>query len=125
MGTKLPFLPFATEEENKLFAECVLRSDFPTMNDEDEAAVSWCKFVDGVTIFPKLPVHIRVHRDSFERNQRVKDCVRKARKGKELLNELLAGNVGEMSRHFSDMSCPPLIWAIYPQFRVIFRRMSL
>ena len=29
MGINLPFLPFTTEEENKLFAACVLRNDFP------------------------------------------------------------------------------------------------
>ena len=88
MGTKLPFLPFATEEENQLFAECVLRNDFPSMEDDNDAAIAWCKFVDGVNIFPKLPVHVRIHRDAFERNQRVKDCVRKAREGKEILDEL-------------------------------------
>ena len=86
MGTQLPFLPFTTVEENKQFAQCVLSNDFPT--DEDEAAIAWCKFVDGVNIFPKLPVHIRIHREAFQRNQRVKNCVEKAKAGKDMLDKL-------------------------------------
>ena len=87
MGTVLPFLPFITDEENKQFAECVLRNDFP-IDDEDKAAIEWCKYVDGVKIFPKLPVHIRIHCDEFERNQRVRNCVERAREGQEVLEEL-------------------------------------
>ena len=83
----MPFLPFANEEENRSFAECVLRNDFP-IDDEEKAAVAWCKFVDGVKIFPKLPVHIRIHKEAFERNQRVKSCVDNAREGTEILDEL-------------------------------------
>ena len=56
MGTDLPFLPFATKEENKTFAGCVLRNDFPDMEDDESAAIAWCQFVDGVNIFPNLPV---------------------------------------------------------------------
>jgi hypothetical protein len=87
MGIPLPFLPFSSKEENILFAELALNNDFP-MDNADEAAVVWCKYVDGVNIFPKLPVHIRTHKESFERNQRVKDCVERARSGQEKLDEL-------------------------------------
>ena len=86
MGTPFPFLPFVTEEENRLFAECVLSNDFPA--DEDDAAISWCKYVDGVRILPRFPVHIRIHKATFERNQRVKNCVEKAREGRKILDEL-------------------------------------
>ena len=64
----------------------MLRNDFPI--DENEAAIAWCKFVDGVNIFPKLPVHIRFHKESFERNQRVRACVERAKSGQDKLNEL-------------------------------------
>ena len=63
-----------------------MSNDFPT--DEDEAAIAWCKFVDGVNIFPKLPVHIRIHREAFQRNQGVKNCVEKAKAGKDMLDKL-------------------------------------
>ena len=88
MNTKLPLLPFITEEENKLFADCVLNSNFPT--DDNEAAIAWCKFVDGIKIWPKLGVHMRLHREEFQRNQRVRDCVERAKAGKEKLDELFS-----------------------------------
>ena len=87
MGIPLPFLPFSTKEENIAFATCALRADFP-MDDPEAAAIEWCKLVDGVDIFPKLPVHIRIHRESFQRNQRIKNCIEFARSGQEKLNEL-------------------------------------
>ena len=87
MNIDLPFLPFSTKEENIAFAECALRNDFP-MDDPEAAAIEWCKLVDGVNIFPKLPVHIRIHKESFQRNQRVKDCVEMARSGRPKLTEL-------------------------------------
>ena len=58
------------------------------MDDPEAAAVEWCKLVNGVDIFPKLPVHIRVHKESFQRNQRIKNCIEIARSGQEKLNEL-------------------------------------
>ncbi len=84
----MPFLPFATVDENKQFAECVLSNDFPPMLNEEMASIKWCKYVDGVKIFPKLPVHIRLHCEVFERNRHVKECVRQAKQGQDLLNEL-------------------------------------
>ena len=87
MGVKLPFLPFITEEENIQFAECALDDTFPFQNDL-EAAIAWCKYVDGVNIFPKLPVYIQMHRDQFERNQRVRDSVTRAAKGQSALDRL-------------------------------------
>ena len=88
MGINLPFLPFTTEEENILFAACVLRNDFPA--DDDGAVLAWIKHVDGVNIFPKLQVHWRIHKKSFERNQRVRSCTKEAKSGKEKLDELNA-----------------------------------
>jgi hypothetical protein len=70
------------------FAECVLNNDFPPMSNEEMAAIEWCKFVDGVKIFPKLSVHIYLHREVFERNQHVKECARRAKQGQDHLNEL-------------------------------------
>ena len=34
--------------------------------------LQWCKHVNGTTIFPKLPVHIRTYYEKWERNNRVK-----------------------------------------------------
>eukprot|EP00956_Cyclotella_meneghiniana_P003609 scaffold4428_cov57-Cyclotella_meneghiniana.AAC.1 len=87
IGTPLPFLPFSTKEENIAFAQCALSNDFP-MDNPEAAAIQWCKLVNGVDIFPKLPVHIRIHKESFQKNQRIRDCVELARSGQEKLNEL-------------------------------------
>ena len=40
-------------------------------------AIGFCPFVDGTGIFPKLPTHMRTHKDQWERNQRVKESVRR------------------------------------------------
>jgi len=86
MGIDLPFLPFDTREERKKFAQCILSPDFP--KSDDAAAIAWCKFVDDVNIFPKLPVHIRTYREKFQRNERVRQSVENAREGNEKLAEL-------------------------------------
>ena len=87
VGVKLPFLPFITDEENVLYAQCVLDCDFP-LGDDEKAAIAWCKKVDGVKIMPKLPVHMRTHREAFKRNQRVRDSVTQAEKGQSALDKL-------------------------------------
>ena len=51
----IPFLPMATIEEYVAYNEYAVNG-MPT--DEEEAAVGWCKYVDGINIFPKLPVHL-------------------------------------------------------------------
>ncbi|EJK59339.1 hypothetical protein THAOC_20455 [Thalassiosira oceanica] len=85
MGTKLPLLPFTTVEEKKLF------TDFASQNkhrDDRWLALEWCNSVDGVNIFPKLPVHIRVYRKKWEKNRRVANCVRSAKDKSITLREL-------------------------------------
>ncbi|EJK52264.1 hypothetical protein THAOC_28487 [Thalassiosira oceanica] len=87
VGAKLPFLPFISDEENVLYAHCVLDGNFP-LHDDEKAAIAWCKHVDGVKIMPKLPVHMRTHREAFKRNQRVRDSVTRAEKGQSALDKL-------------------------------------
>ena len=85
MGTELPFLPVHGEEEQKLFSRLVIEP--PTLNDE-QLAMEWCRYVEGIYVFPKLPVHLRNYRDKWERNRRVRDAVRDAKEGNDLLKEL-------------------------------------
>ena len=87
VGVKLPFLPFISDEENVLYAQCVLDSDF-RLDDDEKAAIAWCRHVDGVKIMPKLPVHMRTHREAFKRNQRVRGSVASAAKGQSALDRL-------------------------------------
>ena len=74
MGTELPFLPVHGEEEQKLFSRLVIEP--PTLNDE-QLAMEWCRYVEGIYVFPKLPAHLRNYRDKWERNRnrQVRDAV--------------------------------------------------
>lgn len=85
MNIDLPFLPFTSVEEYRAYNEFVV-DGMPL--DEEQAAVEWCSRVDGVNIYPKLPVHIRTYRERWERNQRVRDAVKRAKTGSEKLKEL-------------------------------------
>jgi len=51
-------------------------------------AIEWCKKVDAVNIFPKLPVYLRTHYSKWQRNQRVRDAVDRAALGEARLREI-------------------------------------
>ena len=74
MGTKAPLLPVHGEKECALFAQLIRtsRSDL----DMDKMAIEWCSKVDGINIFPKLPVYLRIHFASWTHNQQVKETVK-------------------------------------------------
>jgi hypothetical protein len=74
-GTKLPFLPVHWPEEKKLFSRLALQQSGNF--DGDEMALTWVEYVDGITIFPKTPAQLRVHRKRFETNRRIRDAVKR------------------------------------------------
>ena len=86
MGIKLPFLTFWGEEESKQFANYVLIKAAPII--DKTAAVDWCRFIDGKTIYSKLLSQICIYVTKFDRNRRVKECVSRAKTGIELPEEL-------------------------------------
>ena len=59
-GVKLSFVPFCSAKENIQFTKCVLDNDFLHM-DNEQAAIAFGKYVNGVKIMPKLPVHLGTH----------------------------------------------------------------
>ena len=85
-GTSLPFLPVYGDHEYRAFADLLLR--MPDVTDYDAMAIKWCEMVDGVHIWPKLPVYLRTYHRRFRQNQRVRDAVRKAKTGEEKLKAL-------------------------------------
>jgi len=89
MGTKLPLLPVAGKEECQLFERLVVTAPQEPINFE-QMAIEWCKEVDAVNIFPKLPVYLRTHYSKWQQNQRVCDAVAKAAPGEARLRELNA-----------------------------------
>jgi hypothetical protein len=51
-------------------------------------AIEWCKNVNGTTVFPKLPVYLRMHYKRWERNQRVINAVKSSKTELQLLQEV-------------------------------------
>ena len=82
MGTPAPLLPVHGEAECRLFDDIVRTTG---SLDFDQMALDWSQKVNGVTIFPKLPVYLRTHYAAWQRSQRVKEAVRTAAAGAEVL----------------------------------------
>ena len=87
MGTTLPLLPVHGKAEYQLFARLSLRQPPGPLNFE-AMAVEWCTYVDGITIFPKLPVYLRTYRTTWERNGRVRDAITRVARGTTALRAL-------------------------------------
>jgi hypothetical protein len=126
MGTPLPLLPVVHEQESKAYASFVLNRK--EGDDFETAAEDWMEYVNGVDVMPKLPSHLRTYDESFSRNTRVKESVRKAKNGSKKLEELnekiSPANVDDGSR-WSEPQIPkpmpePPAQALHKlQFRII------
>lgn len=78
MGVPLPFLPFSGKAECQLFAKLMLVHEGTL--DDVKFALEWCKHVDPEqNIHAKLPCHIRVQAAKFDRNQRIRATMEKAK----------------------------------------------
>lgn len=88
MELPLPLLPLCHPEASAKFAQ-VVRNYLPNP-DFHKMAVDWCKYVNGDTIMPALPAHLRLHFTKWQRNERVRDAVRAAKAGIDVLNALNA-----------------------------------
>ena len=63
MRVDLPFLP-VDDAEHKLFSTMMLKHK----EDWDAMALDWCQYVDGKSIFPKLPVYLRTYHSTWTSN---------------------------------------------------------
>jgi hypothetical protein len=90
MKVKLPILPVHGEAENKLFSKLVINKQGI---DFDQMSIEWCKHVDGVAVFPKLPVYLRQHHTAWLRNARTRDMVKAAAPGLAALQKVLGADV--------------------------------
>jgi hypothetical protein len=84
MGVQLLFLPVLAKEEMILFVDLILKATGGF--DADAMALLWCAYVDGVTIFPKLPVYIREYHGIYLKNGRVIDAVKAMKSDMALLD---------------------------------------
>jgi hypothetical protein len=108
MQTKLPLLPVHGEDENKLFSRLVL-SQQTSKIDFDAIALDWCKLVDGVTVFPKLPVYLSMHHTAWSRNQRVRDAVRAVAQGVAALAALNTRTAPSLNLDRSPQAAAPAV----------------
>jgi hypothetical protein len=90
MKVKLPILPVHGEAENKLFSKLVINKQGI---DFDQMSIEWCKHVDGVAVFPKLPVYLRQHHTAWLHNARTRDMVKAAAPGLAALQKVLGADV--------------------------------
>ena len=80
-GLYVPFVPVSSKEEMRLFNTLALRlidANGATI-DFDAMTLEWCNHVDGVTIFPKLPVYLRTYWPIFQHNSHVRLATTKVR----------------------------------------------
>ena len=103
MGTIAPFLPVHGEQECRLF-DSLIRTTCNDLN-MDKMAIEWCTHVDGVDIFPKLPVYLRTHYSSWIHSENVRQAVRRAASGDaalKMLNEATLRQLVTVSSHTTD-----------------------
>jgi hypothetical protein len=86
MLTKLPFLPVVHREERKLFIQMLICQQGTL--EFDKMAIDWCKHVDGINIFSKLPVYLQRHFSKYLHSQQVRDAVANATTGEAKLRQL-------------------------------------
>ena len=67
-GVQVPFMPVHGECEMKLFTRLIANST-DAKPDLEQMALNWVKHVDGVDVFPKLPVYLRTYYTTWTRNQ--------------------------------------------------------
>ena len=94
MGTIAPFLPVYGEKECRLF-DSLIRTTCNDLN-MDKMAIEWCTHVDGVDIFPKLPVYLRTHYSSWIHSENVRQAVKSAAKGDAALKMLNDATLREL-----------------------------
>ena len=51
-------------------------------------AIQWCRRVDGVSIFPKLPVYLRTYETEWKRNRAAREAATKAAEGVKTLTRV-------------------------------------
>jgi hypothetical protein len=88
MHTPAPLLPVHGEDECKLFVRMINNTVAGQAGDYEQMAVDWCAAVDGVKIFPKLPVYLRTHHARWQRNERVRRAVERAAPGEVVLAQI-------------------------------------
>lgn len=81
----VPTLPVATKAERVLFSRLMAQHT----DDFEAMASAWSKHVDAVSIFPKIPVQLRLYCKHWQKSKKVKDAVKEKAYGIAKLHEIL------------------------------------
>ena len=111
-GVPIPFLPVHTVAEKKKYNSLLLehlRGRNSSVADFDELALIWCDHVDGINIFPKLPVYLKTYQDTFIHNQNVRLAVQSARESAKLLSDLNKESARYVPAALPVLPRPPII----------------
>ncbi|KAG7351802.1 hypothetical protein IV203_007850 [Nitzschia inconspicua] len=82
---------FMRRVEYRLFSQLML-NDLQKF-DENRMSHLWIAHVNGLGIFPKLPVQLKKYHQHWERNRRIQDAMERAKSEIELMNSYLAKKV--------------------------------
>ena len=75
-GTILPFVPVCGLDECLHFSTNVNAYMQGSTFNAELMALDWCTNSDGLTLFPKLPVHMRLHMEKWKRGERAASHLR-------------------------------------------------
>jgi len=101
----VPFLPVSGTAEMKLFTDLLSRNT-TSKPDFERMAIQWCSYVDGKTIFPKLPVYLRTYYTSWEHNNAVRASAKLAEGGAKVL--IKVNNLTNKAPAASPPGAPPV-----------------
>ena len=124
MGTRdkplpVPFLPVYGPVEYAVFDRMMLvQSKGPT--DFEKMALEWCDHVDGVKVFPKLPVYLRTWYNKWQHNQQVRETVGRCVSGRGRLREINSASTDttEMTHPLPVSSGNPPVCLTHTEVRV-------
>ncbi|KAG7371052.1 hypothetical protein IV203_019622 [Nitzschia inconspicua] len=91
-GVKLPFLPVNGKDEFRVFSRIMFRADFARF-DSEQMAHLWMEYVNGYTVYPKLPLQLREYHKAGERNKRIKRAEERMKTDSEMLKSFLESKV--------------------------------
>ena len=98
----LPFLPIDSSAEKQLFSKVLLEATNGESPDFHELALAFNKRADGVTIFPTLPVYLRLYHTKWKHHKRMADVM-----------QHLGDPLAELRRRLQE-SADQLSWAQLP-----------
>jgi len=102
MKLTVPFLPLHSVAEKRLFSMLLLEVGNTEVPDFKTLALEFTKRADGVTIFPTLPVYLRLYHTKWKHSKRIEDAMQR-----------LGDPLAELRRRLQE-SADQLAWAQLP-----------